>query len=37
MGTVNLEILAKKIFSVLEVTDMLVNINFSDWQFTENC
>ena len=35
--TVNLEILAEKIFSVLEVTDMLANINFSNWQLTENC
>ena len=33
--TINLEILAEKIFSVLGVTDMLANINFSDWQFTE--
>ena len=35
--TVNLEILAEKIFRVLEVTDMLANINFSNWQITENC
>ena len=34
---VNLEILVEKIFSTLGVTDMLANINFSDWKFTENC
>ena len=35
--TVNLEMLAEKIFRILGVTNMLSNINFSDWKFTENC
>lgn len=33
---VNLEILAENI-SILGVIDMLTNINFGDWRFTENC
>ena len=34
-NTVNVEILVEKIISVIGVTDMLANINFSDWQITE--